>query len=91
MSGFESRCWRQRHLVLTARNGIGVGSAQDWHYECFSAAGGGCQDICWDRHPRIVGQVCAEAGADRGVNKEEEEEEVGVKEVKEEEERKTSK
>jgi len=66
-----------------------VGSAREWHYECCSAAGGtGCQDLCWDRYPRIVGRVCAEAGADRGVNKEEEEEEDGVKEVKEEEERK---
>ena len=72
-----------RHLVL---NDIGMGSAQEWHYRCCSAAGG-CQDICWDRYPRIVGQVCAEARADRGVNKEEEEED-GVKEVKEEEERK---
>jgi len=71
-SGFARRCWRQRRLVLTERNVIGVGSAREWHYQCCSAEGGaGCQGICWDRHPRIVGQVCAEAGADHGVNKEE--------------------
>jgi hypothetical protein len=72
-------------MVLTAPGGVGVGSIQEWHYGCCSSAGGaGCQD----RYPRIVGQVCTEAGADRGDNIEEE---GGVKEVKEEEERKASK